>query len=165
MNNVKAKPLFIFALVVTVIIFVMWIVSILAYPSIMNGSILTFPFLLIYSWILLLNIANFADLYLDETNGILTVMKLFKERTVPLKDLEIKRYTVGSHGIMRIYTNMGNIRVYFVIKNWRIFCKLFEARNPKLIEPFLKDVKQRNGGYSFDPNTPEEMDKFREGIY
>jgi hypothetical protein len=43
-------------------------------------------------WVYRLTRPNVADLYLDETNGTLTARKLFKEKTLALKDIKITGY-------------------------------------------------------------------------
>ena len=47
---------------------------------------------MVFAGLLFLGSINVADLYLDEANGILITMTLLKEKTVPLKDLEIRGY-------------------------------------------------------------------------
>ena len=98
-----------------------------------------------------------SDLYLDEANGILTAKARFREKVMPLKDMEIFGYDVrvASNAGLTIYTNLGTIRAYSTTKNWLAAYRLFKIKNFNRANKFVEDVN-RWGIDSFDPNNPEE---------
>ena len=89
-------------------------------------------------WIYRLTRPNVADLRLDEANGILTIRMLFREKTVPLKDLEIKGHQKEKNGHIQLFTGTGTISIFGTTKNRRVLSALLKAEN---VEPTDQSVE------------------------
>ena len=129
MNNVTTKSGFIAKIVILATGFVVWIVSVFASPSILDGFVTIIPF---FSILLLIDLPfaiNIADLYLDETNGTLTARKLFKEKTLALKDIKITGYNFWptTRGL-ELFTNMGNIKTHNTRKKFAFFTSFLQQK-------------------------------------
>ena len=121
------------------------------------GLLVSIPGFSLIWWGLFLCSINVADLYLDEAGETLTIMTLFKEKTVSLKDLEITYYRIKGIGL-ELFTNMGTIHVYHMPGNMHVTYKMFKMKGFDRIDQFVKDANRWR--HHFDPDDPEELDGF-----
>ena len=147
MNNGTLKRAFISSIIISAVCLPVWVVTFVTLPHDLWWLIIAIPFFGGLNWLIILCHLNVADLYLDKANGTLIIMTLFKEKTVPLKDLEIKGYHFWpSWSGAKLHTSIGSIPVYYTAKNCRAIFNLLLAKGYPHMDRFLEAVNNNNWG-------------------
>jgi len=147
--SVKNKMTIYFIIGIIFIIFL--IITSFELKSESRFIIFIFVFLIAFStyfWINFIVEINNADIFIDETNSIITIRTIFMEKIIFLNELIIKDHVPYPRRLAFIFfTNKNKIVINYTKNNYQIILKILSLIKYKNIYKFIEEVKKRESFY------------------
>ena len=146
MNDVSIKNTIIYEFIMGLLIVPLLIIMIsLEKYNLVNLLIYIMPIWLLFWWWgrCFLHI-NSADISINNTNDVITLITVFYDREIKLDELVIKSHVPGPRrGGFIFYTNFNKIILNYTKNNYNIIVNVLRLKRYENIDQFIADVEKR----------------------